>query len=216
MLSIMARVLLLALATLAAQPAAAALLDAKFVNPTILGTREGFVVNDLLIDFEGQLFGQQMIVQLDSGLIHQGIGRGETAPDGRLFIVFPTLASDTFVTMGGAEIATSEDTLVVGSSTVFSQSDGTKEFNASGIDITWAPATGVVIEDRTDFMVARLTFSDDAHGRIFFYSNSGGVGVTFDRCINGGRINPCPEPTSALLLVLASAACLTRRPTARR
>ncbi|QDT67325.1 hypothetical protein MalM25_02220 [Planctomycetes bacterium MalM25] len=216
------RVLLFALLAAVAQPVSAATLSYYFSNPSVPDTPDGYIVNDLHIDFEGQLFGQQMVVELFQGNIYQDAVGGETPPNELLFGAIPTLQSDTFVSMGGANSNTAEAILVVGGSTEFPESTGEKQFNDSGIDIAWAPATGVVIEDQNDFMIARLTLSDDASGRFYFYSNSGGVGLgTHNRwcSFSNGRFffcpplgPPVPEPTTGLLALLGGVVLLASRP----
>ncbi|QDT67326.1 hypothetical protein MalM25_02230 [Planctomycetes bacterium MalM25] len=213
MFSVMPRVLLLTLISLVAHPAAAALLGAPtVVIPDVPSTPDGFIVNDLLIDFEGRLFGQQMIVSLDSGSLYQDALGGELPPNPAFFPVVPSVQSDTYVAMGGPDSNSSDDVLVVGGSTEFPQSGGLKQFSTSGIDIAWAPATGVILEDRTGFMVARLTLSDDANGEVFYFGNSGGEPRSFYGLIhNGVMCGICPEPSSGLMALLGGVALLRRR-----
>ncbi len=212
--SITLRLLALLAVACAAQPTTAALIGITTNNPTIPGTPDGYLVNDLLIDFDGRLFGQQMIIELEQGHFYQDPFGGETAPNSALFNVFPALEADTFLTMGGPTVNSSESTLVVGGSTEFPQSIGVKQFDEDRIDIAWAPAPGVVIEDQLSFMVARITLSDDAKGRVYYFHNSGGETtlITQDGCLSGGNIYMlCPEPTSAMLVALGSVAIVNLR-----
>ncbi|QDT67327.1 hypothetical protein MalM25_02240 [Planctomycetes bacterium MalM25] len=177
------------------------------------GTPDGYRVFDISIDFLGQLFGQQLIVQLDSGSLYQDAFGSESPPNPVLFPVFPSLQSDTFVAMGGATISSSADTLVVGGSTEFPQSTGDMQFDTEGIDVAWAPAPGVVIEDRNDFMIARLTLSDDADGWVYLSSASGSERGWFYSQIHNGVLcqGICPEPTTDLMTLLGGATLLARR-----
>lgn len=195
---------------LAAAPAAAQLLELLSDVPVVPGAPAGVVVNDLRIDFEGQLYGQQMVIELQSGSIYQDPLGGETAPNDAIVDVFPSVAADTFVTIGGPTLAESSDVLVVGGSTEFEQSTGLKQFDATRLDIAWAPAAGLVILDQADFLVARVALSDDALGRLLYYGN--GLELS-QRVIDNGvitrplvphePIDPdanAPEPTALVLL----------------
>ena len=121
----------------------AATLSHNVTVPTVAGTPAGYKVNDLTIGFTGQLFGQQMVVELTSGSIYQNAPFGtETAPIDALIPIFPEVASDTFVTIGGFTRATSSSVLVVGGSTELPGLAGPKKFDTAGINIAWAPAPG--------------------------------------------------------------------------
>src|SRR5688572_5175548 len=62
----------------------------------------GYTTNDIVIDFDGVLRGQQMILNLSAGQIFQQVAFGtDTAPNGALIPVFPDVEWDTFVTVGG-------------------------------------------------------------------------------------------------------------------
>ncbi|QDT67324.1 hypothetical protein MalM25_02210 [Planctomycetes bacterium MalM25] len=215
------RLAIAALTLLSLAPASAQTNRFRYCQVEDPAVPAGYVANEILIDFEGRLFGQQMIVRLDSGSIYQDPFGGETPPNALLFNAVPSLEFDTFVTMGGATSDESEPLLVIGASTEFTASGGMKQFDESGINIAWAPATGVVVEDRTRFPIARLTLSNDANGTILLYSNAGGEGVISNamRIENGGTgplawppIDEClPEPTSAAIALLASLALSANR-----
>ncbi|QDV74586.1 hypothetical protein Spa11_27920 [Botrimarina mediterranea] len=196
----------------------AATLSQNVTFPTVAGTPAGYKVNDLSIDFTGQLFGQQMVVELTSGSIYQNASFGaETAPNDALIPIFPEVASDTFVTIGGFTRNTSSSVLVVGGSTELAGFAGPKKFDTAGINIAWAPAPGVVINGGNDFPIARITLSDNANGTVHLFSNSGGQGVVWSRQIIQGNlfglIDPpdpdpiFPEPSSAMLTWFLLFAC---------
>lgn len=180
----------------------------KVTYPTVQGSPAGYTVNDIRIDFTGQLFGQQMVVELTSGSIYQDGFGGETPPGAALIPVFPSLAADSFVTIGGFNSATTSSVLVIGGSTELGK-NGPRKFDTQGVNIAWAPAPGVVINGGDDFPIARLTFSNDADGWIYLFSNAGGVGAVSQSTIRGGAIgfpdpnNPFPEPSAVVLVGIA-------------
>ncbi|CAN0348328.1 unnamed protein product, partial [Ectocarpus sp. 4 AP-2014] len=133
---------------------------------------DGYVVNDLLIDFEGRLFGQQLVIELYSGSIYQDALGGENPPNPAFFPVAPSLEADSYVTIGGVGTAAS-DQLIIGGSTELGTSSP-KQFDTAGVDIAWSPAPGIIVEDGVDFPIARVTLSDDATGRFWLYSNVDG------------------------------------------
>lgn len=200
----------------------AATLFPNVTFPTVAWTPAGYKVNDLSIDFTGQLFGQQMVVELTSGSIYQNASFGsETAPTDALIPIFPEVASDTFVTIGGFTRNTSSSVLVVGGSTELPALAGPKKFDTAGINIAWAPAPGVVINGGNNFPIARITLSDNANGTFHLFSNSGGQGVVWSRQIIQGNlfglIDPpdpdpvFPEPSAAMLAGLLMTTCAMRR-----
>ncbi len=201
-----------ALFALSACTANAALTSVEVVNSTNANTPAGFVSNDIIIGFEGQLFGQQMIVNLDSGTINQDAFGNNLAPTDALLGPFPALAFDTFVAMGGATNDTSASTLFVGGSTELPGSTGTEKFDTEGLDAAWAPSPGVVIEDQINFMTARIVLSDDANGVALYFGNAGGQGLTLDSgTIENGVVSFIPEPSTALLAGLALVGFVARR-----
>jgi hypothetical protein len=140
-------------------------------------TVAGFTTNDVVIDFSGILRGQQMILELTAGSIFQQAAFGtETAPNGGLIPVFPDVAYDTFVTVGGRTLAESQAVLVVGGA-VDLQPGAAKKFDTQGLNIAWAPGTGVDVDGGTDYITSRITLSNDAQGTFkYFGSTSAGSG----------------------------------------
>ena len=126
------------------------------------------ITNDIVIDFEADPLGlsfQQMILELSQGSVFQQATFGNNVPpNGALLPTFPDLAYDTFVSMGGAIAADSREILEVGGAVNIAPG-AAKKFDTEGLNITWAPATGVVIGDATtDFITARISLSNDAVG----------------------------------------------------
>src|SRR5262245_31903989 len=66
------------------------------------GILPGFTTTDIVLDFTGNIRGQQMILTLTQGSIfQQGPFGTNTAPNSALFPMFPELEYDTYVTIGG-------------------------------------------------------------------------------------------------------------------
>jgi hypothetical protein len=92
----------------------------------------------------------------------------------------------------------SRDVLVVGGA-VNIQSGAALQFNTAGLNVTWAPATGVFTGPVTNFPIARVTLSNTAQGTArFFLTSAGEAGSVFSIPIFNGYIG-IPEPTSAVL-----------------
>ncbi len=189
--------------------------DPTVSQRTVAGTPAGHTVNALNIDFDAQLFGQQLVVELTSGSIFQQATFGtETAPTDALIPVFADVASDTFVTMGGFTSGTSSSVLVVGGSTEIPGKNGPKKFDTAGINIAWAPAPGVVIPNGANFPVAQVTLSNDANGSAFFFHSSGTASGIYEGTITNGVLSfvpAIPEPTTCVLAGLALVGVAARR-----
>lgn len=170
----------------------------KLVKREIAGTPSGYTTYGLFIDFEGQLFGQQLVVKLISGSLFQQVTFGtDDAPSPALMGAFPDVEADTFVSIGGFYNGGSFDTLIVGGSTELGM-NGPKKIDTEGINIAWAPAPGVVIDGGVNFPIAQLTFSDDAEGTLMYFGNAGGVGRVFPTIY----LPRLPEPATGLIALL--------------
>lgn len=179
---------------------------------SLAGTPANTVVNALTINFDQQLFGQQLVVELTSGTVFQQATFGtETAPTDALIPVFADVASDSFVTMGGFTSGTSQSVLVVGGSTEIPGKNGPKKFDTAGVNIAWAPAPGVVIPNGTNFPVAQISLSNNANGSVFLFSNAGGNGLVYEGTVTNGVISFVPEPTTCVLAGLALVGTAARR-----
>jgi hypothetical protein len=209
---------LVALSILACATAAEGQITALHIvsRPAPADVLPGYVVNDLLIDFNGQYTGSQMIVELTSGSIFQAPPPAGNSPPIADLIGLPDFATiewDTFLANGGP---TAEDTVGsfgLGGAAIHVDLDfmgqGTQRsatFSNSVIDQSWNPAGDNEIFDRTGFMVARVTFSDDANGLLGYYASAGGVAGVGQRArvamlpIRNGVV--IPEPSAVVLLGL--------------
>jgi hypothetical protein len=183
-----------------------------FLTQSVPAVPTGRVVNNLAVNSTSNLEGLQMIVTLTAGTVYQNGSGGNTAPstdavagnEGEGTPANPALEWDTFVTMGGFRsdgANASRDVLVVGGA-VNLQSGAALQFNTAGLNVTWAPATGVFTGAVNNFPVARVTLSNTAQGTArFFLTSAGEAGVPTTLNIVNGVI--VPEPASAVMGLLA-------------
>lgn len=185
-------------------------LDSRVITRDLENAPAGYVSHDLVIDFQGRLFGQQLVVSLQSGSLYQDPFGGDTAPNPNLFSIVPAVAADTFLTLGGADESQSYATLVVGGSTELGLNT-LKQVDEEGINVAWAPSPGVEVSSGDDFMVARLTLSTDATGTLWYFGNANGEGRVFGPLPFREGFFPLethvpvyPEPGSSGLAALAA------------
>lgn len=172
-----------------------------------------YVTSDIRIDFEGTLGGQQLYVGLTNGHIYNTPGTGtNTAPAGAFVSLVPELEFDTFVTLGGPTAETSSNVLVVGGAVNIRGAPSELVTGPDELSVAWAPAPGTDIASATDFLVTRITMSTDAEGSLYYAGSTIGsdIEIIAQIPIINGEIGFCPEPTSALLFVLA-ASCFGSR-----
>lgn len=147
---------------------------------------------DLLIDFTGELRGQQLFVELTAGeLLYHPFGIG-SPPNELFFDAAPGLPYDTFVGMGGPTLQTSSPILQLGGAVNVPGAPASYTVDPTVLSVAWAPAPGVAISDQNDYFVGRLTFSDDAQGQLFYFGSTFGDGGGFlsQSVISG---DPVPE-----------------------
>jgi len=135
------------------------------------------ITNDIVIDFEGNLRGQQMILTLTGGSIYQDPLGSNTPPNSAFFGLAPSVQYDTFVAVGGrqsdgAAPPASQAILVVGGA-VDLQPGSALKFDAQGLNVAWAPGTGVDVPNGTDYPMARITLSNDAAGSLQYFGSTG-------------------------------------------
>jgi hypothetical protein len=174
-----------------------------------------YVVNDLLIDFTGQYNGSQMTVELTSGSIYQNPLGGTGPPIAALFLADPTVEWDSFLANGGATAETTVGDFLIGPGEICAHCFPIEDkFTEELIDQSWFPAHDNEILDRTGFMVARVTLSEDATGTFQYLGGANNaIGVAgfppegiVSRPIRNGFI--IPEPSTVALLATGWAVAL--------
>lgn len=168
----------------------------------------GHVTNDIMLNFDDILRGQQMILELTSGAVFQHAApASNSAPSGALFNVpgFENIKYDTFFTIGGLSAEESGAFIEVGGAVNIAPG-AAKKFDTEGLNIAWAPGTGVDVPNGSDYVTARITLTEDAAGTLkYFASTADGTETTFDFDIAGGVIgggggdNTPPTGTDALI-----------------
>jgi len=155
----------------------------------------GYTTTDIVLDFTGNLRGQQMIVELTQGSIYQDPFGSNTPPSGAFYDLAPFVEFDTFVAIGGRRHdgnppLASYPVLVVGGA-VDLQPGSALKFDTEGLNIAWAPGTGIDVPSGTDYFTARITLSNDARGRFRYFGSTGaGTGdpLVRDLDISGGSV----------------------------
>jgi hypothetical protein len=141
------------------------------------------VTYDIHIDFTGMYTGSQMIVSPTSGQVYQNTTYGgDTPPSAALFHLDPTLEWDTFLASGGLTAEETVGNINVGGAAINIDEDfmgrGTLRppvFSDVEIDQSWNPPGGTAILDQTEFLVARVTLSEDSDGVFRYFASANQV-----------------------------------------
>lgn len=156
-------VLLIGLLLATASDAAVVDLSLTRVEQTAL---TGYRTFDVTVSGSGQLTGLQMLLETTQGEIYQDPVGSSLPPNELWFDYFPTVEFDTFVGLGGATAETSASSVIVAGGAVNLGGSSATQFDASVLNITWAPQGAMPVFDPSEFFVARVTLSDDAHARV--------------------------------------------------
>jgi len=173
----------------------------------------GFVSTDILIDFEGNLRGQQLYIQLDQDIYNNATFGADTAPNPALIGVDASVEFDSFVTIGGLRSDSSEGVLVVGGAVDIPGAPAELSLAGNVVSIAWAPSTGTDVPNGTNYPVARITLPSDASGTAWFFSSTSGTDpplVLSDIPIAGGQIG-IPEPSTLMLVGMGLIGFVGRR-----
>ncbi len=137
-------------------------------------TLDGYVTNDIRLDFGGRLSGVELLTELDAGAIYQDPIGGDNAPNEGIISFFPSLAFDTFITLGGPTSATADAAPgVAGGAVGIPGGSNSATFGDSLIDISYFPPGGLVVMDQAGYLIARITLSEDAQGQITVDASTG-------------------------------------------
>lgn len=147
-----------------------------------------------------------MIVSLTQGSIYQD-GVGAVGPsNSAFFATFPSLEFDSFVAQGStSSTGTFGPPNVVGGAVNLGGAS-TAVFTTSAINLAWSPRAGTPVSDQSNFLVSRLTLSNDAEGTISYLASADGEICEFPGFISGGEVTVVPEPGAFLSLLCLSSA----------
>jgi hypothetical protein len=205
---------LFATIVLMAGSANAQVTDIRVVPATPHASVPNVVLQDIVVDFTGQVTGFQMLLNLTSGSVYQNtsalIGAGTQPPVQALEAVDGTIATDTYTAFGGPYSGDSAGNFGLGGGAVNLGGAPAAQFNTQGLNQAWNPAGGVSVLDRTNFTAARIALSSDANGEFTFAGFAGGqspddalrLSVPVVNGVIGGGGVVIPEPSTVVLLAM--------------
>ena len=159
---------------------------------------DGFVVYDLTASFTGQYTGAQLIVELTAGSIYQDTAGGTTPPNQAVINAIPTLEWDTFVAQGSSVADGPSGNPSPGGGAVDLGGAAAAVFSNAAINQAWNPSGGQTgTSDQTDFLLTRLTLSNDALGTAQWLVSAAGTPLSLSLPIVDGKA--IPEPTTMVL-----------------
>lgn len=170
------------------------------------------VTNDLFIDFEGKYTGSQLHLTVTEGAVFSfPFGTPFAVPLSDLFFAFPELEYTSFAAQGA--LVKREPWLdpALGGGAVNVGGDASPEVTSTTISHMWFPLGDQLIVDQSDFVVARVSLSDDAAGSFSFFTSAGEAYKIFLGDIENGQMfvtAVIPEPSTAALACIAAALCL--------
>ena len=177
----------------------------------------GFVVNQLFVTFDGQLFGNQILTDgLQLGDIWQEtvFSNSNTAPSTALAGAFPSVAADTYVQFGSTfnDGAGSITPSFAGAAVDIDATPRSSSFNTQTIDIAYFDEPGGLTPlQQANYFVGQITLKNTANGTLTFLGNAGTANNNqiFNLDIVNGVI--VPEPATVALLALGGLMTLARR-----
>jgi hypothetical protein len=136
---------------------------------------DGFVTNNLVIDFNGTYTGSQILLELERGSIYQDPLGSNNPPSSMAVSTVPSLAFDTYLALGSAisEGSFGPANLVGGA--VDLGGEPSSRLETSRLNAAWGPQPGANIQNQSDFLTARITLSENAHGSWRLLGSANGV-----------------------------------------
>lgn len=191
------------------------LTDSYFVEVDNSPLLEGYVTTDLFVSFDGQFTGAQIVLQLNAGSIFQHLEGKATPPESTKLAVFPDLVFDTYVTLGSIECEGFScepfEFPSLGGGAVDLGGPPMRDFSTTRINQAWNPRESARWPTQSDFLLSRLTLSNDAVGTLSFLASAqGDAFAKRDIPIINGAIG-VPEPATLFLTTIGSLVSAMRR-----
>lgn len=180
----------------------AGITNVTVVNPDNSGELNGWVTNDILIDFTGIWTGSQILTDVGPGSIYQDAGGGEIPPSAFIVGLVPSAQWDTFMASGSTLLDGPDGNPSPGSWAADLGSVGPATFDTNLLDKSWNPPGGADIADRNGFLIARVTLADTTNSGVELLASAGGDIFTIPGFVENGVISFIPEPSSVALLGL--------------
>lgn len=135
---------------------------------------EGFTTTDIILNIPGRLTGSQMLIELERGSIYQHSLGADLPPAAAVVELEPALAFDTFVAYGGPTAGSRYAPFGIYGEAPNLDRNGSFIFSESQIHVAWGATSGDDIpEETSDFLIARVTLSEDAEGQWLYLASSG-------------------------------------------
>ena len=148
-------------------------------------TLDAYSTTDILIDFDSRWTGSQMLILLEQGSIYQNTGvAGNGPPSLALQASDPSATYDSYVTLNATSADELQANLLTFGGAIDLGGSPTITFSENGIDAAWSylPSPPPVddsfwanYQDQTDFLVSRVSLSNDAKGTFTVLASAGGL-----------------------------------------
>ncbi|MEM7625062.1 MAG: hypothetical protein AAF333_05485 [Planctomycetota bacterium] len=164
---------------------------------------DNLVTTDIVQDFSGQWTGSQLMLEMSSGVLYRD-------PP-------PATPFDTMLYLGSLNDPAPEAPVSIGLPLdLLPPTDPLPPITThiTELNLAWfPPSSDGPILDRSDFLTARFTFSQDATGTFTYLTSANGeITVLSGFIVNGALV---PEPRGLAVVALAGCATLSRRQGAR-
>ncbi|MEM1027222.1 MAG: hypothetical protein AAGJ38_03985 [Planctomycetota bacterium] len=156
-----------------ATPTVATVLDFRVTQtPGTSFTGEPLVLNDLLLSFEGDYIGSQLIVELDAGSIYQhpyGVAPFNP-PAASAIESVSSITSDTYFAHGPDGQTGYRNPFIVGGPVNIDHDQVSILQTPTQLAIAWSRPPGQDINNQNDFRVFRLALTPEASGSFTFFT----------------------------------------------
>ncbi|MEM7626021.1 MAG: PEP-CTERM sorting domain-containing protein [Planctomycetota bacterium] len=143
---------------------------------------DGFTTTDVRIDFDSRWTGSQMLIVLEQGSIYQNAAvPGAGPPSLTLQSIDPAATYDSYVTLNATSSDELNANLLAFGGAVDLGGSRLIQFDNAGVNSAWVyqPAQPfdtffLPFEDQQDFLISRISLSNDAKGTFTVLATAGG------------------------------------------